>query len=183
MVKITTERLILRRLKDSDDKDIVKNVNNLNVSKWLLVVPCPYKLKDAKEWIKKNKEYWTKKLVTDYVFGIELKEEEKIIGTIGLHHVDRYQGNAEVGYWLGERYWKKGYGSEALKALINFAFKRLKLRRLEVGVFSQNLSSGKLLEKFGFVKEGIRKESRRSKADGKIHNEIMYGLLKKDYCK
>ena len=178
---IKTNRLVLRQLKKSDAKSIVENVGNIEVSKWLLVVPHPYTMKDARDWIKHNKETWKKK--KDYSFGIELKAERKIIGSIGLHKIDRFQGNAEIGYWIGANYHQKGYGSEALKALINFSFNKLKLRRLEAGVFAGNPSSGKLLEKFGFKLEGKRIQARRSKADGKLKDETLYGLLKKDYIK
>jgi len=180
-MKLITKRLILRPLKDSDAKSIVENINDLDISKWLLVIPYPYKLKDAKEWIKKNKENWRKKGKDDYTFGIELKEEKKIIGGIGIHKINKFQGKADIGYWIGKKYWRKGYGSEALKAILDFAFKKLKLRRIEAGVFFGNPSSGKLLEKFGAKKEGLKRKSCKSKANNKIHDEFIYGLLKEDY--
>ncbi|MDO8467842.1 MAG: GNAT family protein [Nanoarchaeota archaeon] len=178
-MKLETKRLILRPLRMSDAKDIVENGNNLNISRWLLVVPYPYTLKDARSWIKHNQEKWKKKKKEDYTFGIEIKEERRIIGGGGLHHVNGH--SAEIGYWIGEKYHNKGYGSEMLNALINFAFKRLKLSRLEAGVFAGNPSSGRLLEKYGFEKEGYKRQARVCKADGKVKDEILYGLLKKEY--
>lgn len=97
-----------------------------------------------------------------------------------MHKVDRYQGIAEAGYWLGRKYHGQGYGSEALEAVIDFAFKRLKLRRLEAEVFRGNPSSGRLLEKYGFREEGLKRKARRSKADGKIKDEYIYGLLREE---
>jgi ribosomal-protein-alanine N-acetyltransferase len=148
-MELETKRLILRPLKKSDAKNIFENINDLEVSKWLLAVPYPYKLKDAMGWVKHNEEKWKKKKKEDYTFGIELKEEKKIIGGMGIHKIDNVQGKADVGYWLGRKYWNQGYGTEALGALLGFAFKKLKLRRIEAGVFVGNPSSGKLLEKFG----------------------------------
>jgi len=55
------------------------------------------------------------------------------------------------------------------------------LRRIEASVFVGNPSSGKLLEKFGAKQEGFRRKSKISKADGRIKDEIMYGLLKEEY--
>jgi [ribosomal protein S5]-alanine N-acetyltransferase len=182
-MKLVTKRLILRPLKKSDAKDIVDNINDLNITKWLLIVPYPYKLKDAKSWIKQNTEKWKKREKDDYGFGIELKGEKKIIGGIGLHKVRKSQGKAEVGYWLGRKYWRNGYGSEALKAVLDFAFKKLKLRRIEAGVFAGNPASGKLLEKFGAKKEGMKRMSCKCKADNKIKDEYIYGLLKQEYIK
>lgn len=182
-MKIETKRLILRPLKDSDEKSLIENINNINVSKWLLVVPYPYTKKDAKWWINKVKSQWRKKEKEDYNFGIELKSEKKIIGGIGLSSVNKFQGDASLGYWLGENYWKKKYGSEALDVLLKFAFSKLKLRRIHADVFKGNPSSGKLLEKFGFQKEGLKRKAAKCKANKKIYDCIMYGLLKRDWRK
>ena len=180
---LKTERLILRPLKDSDEKSLIENINNIKVSKWLLKVPHPYTKKDAKAWIKYYKEKSKKRKKEDYSFGIELKAEKKIIGAVGLHGVSKIQGTAEVGYWLGEKYWRFGYGSEALREVLKFAFNKLKLRRIEAGVFAGNPASGKLLEKFGAKKEGLLRKAKRSKANGKIYDEIRYGLLKEEWKK
>jgi [ribosomal protein S5]-alanine N-acetyltransferase len=178
---LKTTRLILRPLKQRDAKDIVRNANDLEVSKWLLVVPYPYNLKDAKAWIKHNQEKWKKKEKNDYSFGIELKEEKNLIGAIGLHRINIDQGTAEVGYWIGRKYHRQGYGSEALEAVLDFSFNRLKLRRLEAGVFAGNPSSSILLEKYGFIQEGFKPEARVCKADGLLRDEYLYGLLRKNY--
>lgn len=180
-MKIETKRLILRQVKMKDVPALVENINNLNVSRWLLVVPYPYKKKDGIWYVKNVAEKMKKKPREDYPFSIELKSEKRIIGGIGMHKVNMFSRTAEVGYWLGEKYWRFGYGSEALEALIDFAFKKLKLRRLQAGVFAGNPSSGKLLEKFGFIYEGTWRQSQRSKADGKIKDECWYGLLKSEY--
>lgn len=182
-MKISTERLVLRDITNKDARDIQENLNNLRVSKWLLIVPYPYTMKDAKWWTKHCLEKRKKKKRESYEFGIELKSEKKIIGGFGLSKINKSQGIADVGYWLGENYWRKGYGSEAFNAVLKFAFNKLKLRRIEAGVFVGNPSSGKLLEKFGAKREGLRRKARRCKADGKIKDEILYGLLKEEWKK
>jgi len=180
-MKLKTERLLLRQIEKKDIESLVRNINNLKVSRWLLVVPYPYKRKDAIWYINNCRKKARKKPREDYNFAIELLEEKAVIGGISVNKVDRYQKTATVGYWLGQDYWRQGYGSEALEALLKFAFNRLKLRRLEADIFSENPSSGKLLEKFGFKPEGYRKQAKRCKADGNIHDLICYGLLRKDY--
>jgi len=182
-MKLETKRLILRDIETKDAKDIVANVNNLNVSRNLLVVPYPYSMKDAKEWIKDCKKNARKNPREGYSLGIELKLEKKLIGSIGLHKVNRYQGTAQIGYWLGENYWRKGYMYEAASKVLDFAFNKLKLRRLDIEAFAENRGSNELIKKLGFRYEGTRVKRLRSKADGKIHDEIKYGLLKKDYKK
>jgi RimJ/RimL family protein N-acetyltransferase len=164
-------------------KKLIENINNINVSKWLLVVPFPYKKKDAVWWIDHCNKIWKNNKKDKYEFSIELKEEKNIIGGITLSDVNKFQGTATTGYWLGEKYWRNGYGTEALGALLKFAFNKLKLRRLNVSVFSGNPSSGKLLEKFGAKKEGLKRKAVRSKANKFIYDEIIYGLLKSEWRK
>ncbi len=181
IMKLETKRLLLRPIKKADAKSIVENINNINISKWLLLVPFPYRLKDAFFWIKNSQKEEKQKRRKNYTFGIELKEEHKLIGGMGIHKIEKYQETAEIGYWIGSKYHNKGYGSEALKAVIKFGFKKLRLRRLEAEVFQGNPSSGKLLQKFGFKQEGFKLKAKRSKADGKLKNAYFYGLLKENY--
>ncbi|HTY44340.1 MAG TPA: GNAT family protein [Patescibacteria group bacterium] len=182
-MELKTKRLILREWKDGDQKQLTEGINNLNITKWLLVVPYPYTKKDADWYINHCIEKYKKDEKEDYAFAIELKEEKKIIGGFSLDKVDKSQGKASVGYWIAEPYWNKGYASEAFDAVLKFAFDKLKLRRIEAGVFVGNPSSGKLLEKFGAKMEGTRRKSCVCKADGKIKDEFFYGLLKEEWRK
>ena len=176
-MEIKTKRLILRELKSSDAKSLQENLNNLNVSKWLEAISYPYSLKDAKSFISMCKKEARKKPRVKYEFAVVLKEGKINIGSMGLYLKTKHR-KASLGYWIGEKYWRKGYGSEALKSIINFAFKKLKLIRLEAEIYPRNPSSGKLLEKHGFVKEGLMRKSSICKADGKIKDSIAYGLVR-----
>lgn len=147
----------------------------------MVEVPYPYNLKDAKSWIKYTKGKWRKKNKDDYTFGIELKEEKKFIGGIGLHKINKFHGKAEVGYWIGKKYWKERYGSEALKSILDFAFRKLKLRRIEAGIYVGNAPSRKLFEKFGAKKGGIKRNFCRCRATKGIKDEYIYGLLREEY--
>ena len=182
-MKLATKRLVLRDLKMSDAKDIARNANNLQVSRNLLVLPYPYKLKDAKWWIKDCSKNAKQKPRKDYTFAIELKPEKRFIGAIGFHHVDRFQGIAEMGYWLSQDYWRQGIMYEAASRVLEFAFNKLKLRRMDISAFSDNKASNSLIKKLGFKYEGMRRKRLRSKADKKIHDDNMYGLLKEEWKK
>ncbi len=179
--RIETERLILRSPSKQDISDVVRNINNLAVSKWLLVVPYPYTRKDALWYVNHCEEKRKEKPIKGFNYGIELKQTHEVIGGISLSPIKPDQGSSSLGYWLGTSHHGQGYGSEALEALIDLAFKKLKLRRLEAGVFVGNPSSGKLLEKYGFKQEGCKRKACICKADGKIKDEYLYGLLKSEY--
>lgn len=166
-----------------DIKDIIENINNLKVSRYLLVVPYPYKIKDAKWWINHCKKQEKAKPRKSYEFNIELKSEKKIIGGVGITHIDAYQGTATLGYWLGEKYWKKGIMTEAAKKIIDFGFNKLKLRRIDVEAFTKNKDSNALIKKLGFTYEGTLRRAKRAKSTGKIHDENIYGLLREEWKK
>ena len=116
-MNLQTPRLILRDIKKTDAKSIRENINNLKISKYLLVVPYPYKKSDADWWVNKCAENQKKKPRTSYEFGITIKPNNKIVGGVGLSKIDKFQGKATLGYWLGKDYWRKGYMFEATKQI------------------------------------------------------------------
>ena len=130
-------------------------LNNENVSKWLLQVPFPYTLQDAEVWINKCKDHPENK--TDFVFAIE--KDGLLIGGIGLHNKSGH--SAEVGYWLGEKYWGNGYITEAIKEITDYGFKELSLVRITAHVFEGNIRSEKVLLKNGFEYEGLLKKNNK----------------------
>lgn len=182
-MKIVTKRLILRDITMKDAKDLVENINNLKVSRYLLTVPYPYTIKDAKWWINHCKEKAKEKPRKSYDFNIELKSEKKIIGGIGLTKVDLNQGTAELGYWLGTNYHRKGFMTESVNRVIDFAFNELKLRRLETPIFKENKPSQELAKSLGFKYEGTKRKSVKTKSTGKIHDVNVYSLLKEEWSK
>jgi len=153
-MKLSSKRILLRPVRESDAKDIHKNINDFDIYRYTENIPYPYKLKDALDFIKKCKKELKEKKT--YHFGIIF--EGKLVGGIGLHKADLKNKNAEVGYWLGKKYWNKGIVTDSLKLLIDFAFKKLKLHKLKARVFEPNIASKKVLEKNGFKIDGFFKD-------------------------
>jgi [ribosomal protein S5]-alanine N-acetyltransferase len=183
MFKLETKRLILRDLKESDKNSLQKNINNLEISKWLLVVPYPYSSKDAEWFIDKCIKDSKKEERTSYEFGIINKENNELLGIIGLTKINKFSSYGTIGYWLGEKYQRKGYMFEAGQEVIKFAFEKIGLRRLNIEVFEGNIPSENLIKKFGFEYEGTAKEKDKSKANNKIYNVKEFGMLKKNWEK
>lgn len=176
-VVIETQRLVLRQYKLEDANDIVEELNNLNVTKWLQGAPYPYTTEDALHFINK---YLDNKL---YNFAIVLKSENKVIGGTQLTNIDFYNGTAGGGIWISEKYWGQGYGTEAFWARIKYAFEVLGLRRLENGYFKDNEKSHRMQLKFGYKDEGVRRQKFVSRGSGKIEDEYITGLLKDEWIK
>ncbi len=175
---LETKRLILREWNLDDVDDLVEGLNNIEVSKWLGFVPYPYTKKDAEDWINScidDKE--------NYKFAIELKENHKVIGGTSLERINKIQGTAGGGIWTNASYHGKGYGSEAWRRRIEFAFEELDLRRLETGFFDGNIPSFKMQTRFGGKIEGLKRKAYLCIADNTYKDEYIVGLLKEEWSK
>lgn len=148
--EIRTERLILRRPRLRDAPRITALLNNYEVTKNLARVPYPYTLNMALDWLIRQKSEWSPESIT---FAIC----EKRMGLIGFCGTHRESQAAEIGYWLGQPYWGKGYMSEATRAVISWYFANSGANRLISGVFYFNHASLAIQRKFGFVETGIGK--------------------------
>lgn len=171
-MELQTKRLLLRPITINDKASIAQKANDEEIARNTLTIPFPYTEDNAEEWINSMQEP-----SNNIVLGITINNQ--VIGVIGLHKIVENH-KAEVGYWLGRSYWGQGYMTEAVNAIIKYGFDELQLVRLCANVFTHNIGSAKVLEKSGFVKEGIlRKEAK--KPDGTLLDEIRYALLKEDY--
>jgi ribosomal-protein-alanine N-acetyltransferase len=108
-----------------------------------------------------------------YSFGIFLKETNELIGFTMLSEVLRGDLlSCFVGYYLDEEHNGKGFMTEAVRLVVDYAFKELKLHRIEAGVMPRNLGSIKVLEKAGFHKEGIAKKNVRINGKWEDHQVL-----------
>lgn len=153
-MEIQLKNSLLRVWETGDEQSLVKNANNLNVTKNLKdSFPYPYTLDDAHDWINFN---ILKTPVTNFAIVID----GKVVGGIGLHvKEDIFRKNMEMGYWLGEKYWGRGIVTEAVIAVTQFGFENFDIERIYASVFSTNRASMKVLEKAGYTLEAILKKS------------------------
>jgi [ribosomal protein S5]-alanine N-acetyltransferase len=112
-------------------------------------------------------------------WGIVLKENHTLIGTLGLNGLQLKNKRAEIGYELHPSYWRKGYTSEAIKQVLQYSFLELRLNRIGAVVYIENEASSNLLEKLGFKKEGELREYLFQ--NNSYHNTSMYSLLKREW--
>jgi len=148
--EIKTERLILRKIETSDCDVILFLRSDATVTKFI-ERPESRKTKtiaDAIKFINELNEY----LVTNksISWGITLKNGPKIIGTICLWNFSEDFKTAEVGYDLDPKFQRKGIMNEAMKKVVDFGFKELRLDKIEAFTHCKNENSKKLLEKNGF---------------------------------
>lgn len=112
-------------------------------------------------------------------FGIELKENNKLIGTADIR-VDMTKFKAEVGYVLNQTYSNQGYATEAVKKLVEFAFETLELEKVIATCDARNITSEALMKRLGMTKEGHARKHELWKK-GEWVDMLYYGLLKEEY--
>ncbi|AFM05252.1 acetyltransferase, ribosomal protein N-acetylase [Bernardetia litoralis DSM 6794] len=177
-IQLETERLILNSLSYKDIPKITAYLQNPKISENVINIPFPYSEKDAIFWINLGNQGRESKEV--YNFAIRLKEDEKLnfIGAIGIR-LDKKHNKAELGYWLGEPFWGKGFMSEATKRIIKFGFEILELNKINATHFLHNPASGKIMIKNKMIKEAEIKEHFKK---GDIYLDIIqYRLTRKEY--
>ncbi|WP_246998358.1 GNAT family N-acetyltransferase [Halosolutus gelatinilyticus] len=105
--------------------------------------------------------------------------DETPVGTIGLRDIDQETGNAELGYWVAPEHHGRGYGTEATRLTVEYAFQQLRLHRVDARVFEFNEPSRRLLESVGFCREGVLRDAEF--IDGEYRDVYWYGLLEDEW--
>lgn len=170
--EITTDRLTLRLFNEQDANEVARLCNNINIYKSTIYIPHPYTVEDALIWMQSHRKNFEED--KGYELAITIKETGMLIGSIGLSH-NKGHKHGELGYWIGEPYWNKGYGTDAAKAMLQFAFEVKGMHKVFARFFSSNPASGKIMEKIGMVEEGLLKE--HVLKDGKYEDLYMYGII------
>ena len=113
------------------------------------------------------------------VYAIVYRETNQMIGTIELYNYKPYF-KAELGYSLHPDFWGQGLVVEAAECLIDWGFRDLNLKRIEVATFPENHQSKRVCEKLGFKYEGIERKG-YMRYDGIACDKVMYGMTDEDY--
>ena len=113
-------------------------------------------------------------------FAIIDIETDKMIGTVGLHEVDHINRTATLGIFIGNRdYWSKGYGTEAIRLILDFAFNYLNLNNIELALMEFNQRALKCYQKCGFKEIGRRRKCKF--INGKYYDSILMDILAEEF--
>jgi len=146
-VSLATRRLTLRQPVLADAERLARHLDNFAVSGNLSRVPYPYRLADAKAWIR---SWDPDRPASETGFVIDLPGEG-LIGHVGFHPDE--QGTV-IGYWLGEPYWNRGLMTEAASAALGWYFEATTEPAIGSGVFHFNKASLAIQKKLGFTETG-----------------------------
>lgn len=176
--ELRTERLVLRRLVDSDAAAIPRLCQDREIAAGTLTIPYPYSHSDAVSWLAMDRQRF--EAGTSLVWGIATTDGE-LVGTIGLNP-DPAHDRAELGYWVGKAFWGRGYASEAGAAVLDYAFSpppAVALNRVYAAHYPWNAASGRVLEKIGLKREGVLRQ--HIKKWGRYEDSVFYGLARDEY--
>ena len=163
----------LRAIERGDILRFVKWLNDPEVRRYLAMY-MPLSQAEEEKWFERQLEDQNSK-----VFAIET-EEGVHIGNVGLHNIDWKNRKAILGIFIGEKeYWGQGYGSDAIRALLGFAFREMNLHRVYLSVYDYNERAIRCYEKCGFRHEGRLRKARFS--DGQYRDELMMGILRQEF--
>ncbi len=153
---LRTQNLILRPFEISDAANVQKLAGDIRIADTTLNIPHPYEDGMAEVFIAEVKQRHADEV--SFEAAIELKTLNQLIGAIGLINISKRYQTAELGYWIGKDYWNKGYGSEAAKMMVDFAFSNLRLHKVYACHFNRNKASARIMKKIGMKYEGTFKE-------------------------
>ncbi|QEE17656.1 GNAT family N-acetyltransferase [Promethearchaeum syntrophicum] len=173
---ITTKRLIIRPLKESDIKFFERQYSNPLVQKYTLL---HFQNQDE------IRDFYLRgcDLTTPDQFRLMLvfKDTLQEIGSIVFEHWDRHHHSVEIGYDLSPEFWGKGLMAEALNSILNFVFSQMKVNRLEATSNPTNHRSINLLKKIGFIQEGMLRQIYYF--NSKYYDELIFSMLKEEWNK
>ena len=165
-------RLRLRPLAATDLRRCVKWFSDPQVVRFL-GRNSPVTFAEEERWFR---DY--ERRTDDQIFAIEA--EGLHIGNIGLHKIDRLHRKAEIGIVIGEpTFWSRGYGTEAMRTALGYAFGPLSLNKVSLDVLEYNVRAIRMYERLGFVEEGVHREDVFK--DGQFVHVIRMSILAREF--
>ncbi len=164
---------MIRKWRISDRERLAEMLNNPKVLDNLRDgLPCPYTPEDGEEYIRSM-------LAADETktFAFAITVDDAVIGSIGVFRGENiHSRTAELGYYIGEPYWGKGYAASAVKQVCRYVFDHSDILRIFAEPFAYNAASRRVLEKAGFHLEGTLRSN--AVKNGKVLDMTMYALVR-----
>jgi ribosomal-protein-serine acetyltransferase len=168
-------KLVLPSERNAEEiyRAVRENLEELKL--WMPWVTDDYSIESARDFIKTN----LIELAQNNTFAAAIALEEKVVGTIGLHHLDAANKSVQIGYWLDKQAQGKGLATKCCRVLINYAFDDLGLNRIQINCSVENVKSRKIPERLGFKLEGIHRQVEW--LNNEFRDWAIYGLLAEEW--
>lgn len=173
---LTTDRLLLRRIQLTDAEALFAIFSDANVMEFYGHMPHRSE-DDSQELIRQQHAWYARR--EGIRWGITRKGQDRVIGSCGFYLFDEGFHRAETGYELNRTFWREGIMTEAMAAILTYAFAELGLHRIEAVVDDVNERSKGLLRKLGFTHEGTLRQ--RFYFRDRFWDEHYFGLLSNEW--
>ncbi len=173
---LLTARLKLRPYTPADADDLVRVADDWEVARNLGNLPHPFTRVEAVRWLARQQERFARQ--EKIVLAVTLKGEGTLLGNVGLT-LRLPDEAAELGFWLGKPYWGQGYMTEAVRAVMDYAFRELKLHSVHAVHCRSNPASGHVMQKLGMKPDGVRRDY--FKRDGAYDDAVLYSILRPEW--
>ena len=172
---MTGSQVYLRPLTGEDAAAFVPWVNDAEVTRTLAIGAAVMDRQAEQAWIEKMNASGS-----DVFFGIVIQETDRLIGSIGLNQIDFRYRSASLGMMIGEKsMWGKGYGTEATRLVVRYAFEELHLNRVQLHVYEYNLRGIRVYEKVGFRREGMLRQEHVY--NGRFWDTVVMAILREEW--
>lgn len=178
--QIQSERLILHAPKPGEGEEVNEaiRVSQKDLEPWLDFARDVPSIDDTEISIRKARSKFL--LRQGLRFHIYHRETGDFLGVVGLNHIKWSIPKCEVYYWMDSRAGGRGYMTEAVEAVTDFAMNNLEMNRVEIRAAMKNMASRKIAEKLGYTLEGILKNEDKH-ADGHLMNMCVYAKIPEDH--
>ena len=172
---LSTSRLVLRAITEADSSALFEIFSDSDVMRYWSRPPMTSR-EQARALAIEIQAHWLTR--TLFQWGIAERAGGALVGTCTLYRWDRAHARAEIGYALRKDRWGRGLASEAVAAVLDFAFGRMGLHRVGADTDPRNVASARLLERLGFKLEGHQRETYRHLDEWA--DSALWGLLARD---
>ena len=171
---IAGEHVILRAFEREDGERCYRWMNDPNIVR-TLKTRYPIAFQNEIEWL--DRAMHVSPGDSERHFAVEKKDDRSHIGNASIHDIEWVSRTAAFGLFIGEpSAWNRGFGSDAIRTLVRFAFDEMNLRKLRISIFDYNDRARHILETQGFVQEGrLRKEFYR---EGSYHDIVLLSIFR-----
>ena len=174
--ELKTARLHLRKLHREDVESYNRFAGSEAVTKYMLWKPHKDVAESAASIEKTLRRCAEGKC---YRWGIALRETDELIGIIDLLGFDEAENTCSFAYMIGEGYWGRGYATEALTAILDFAFQKMEIAAVKADHFAENLASGTVMRKCGMEYCGC--VPKKYEKNGILHDAVCYRIAREEW--
>ena len=174
---LETARLILRSLETSDAASIRQEAGVREIADTMISLLHPYPPGEAERYL--DEQETLREEGRGVTLAVFTSDDPRFVGLVEVREIDREHSQAELSFWLARGAWGHGYMTEALHAVLRYAFDDLGLNRLYAYHMQRNPASGRVLEKNGFRREGLLRQ--RVRKWGRYEDVLLWAIVRSDW--